>query len=99
MAQAEPLLAPSIRAALPRLANQRRQVLVARAAAQRRAQIHAPSGIQTQEPRAIRGDAAAVAGAAKRRGDRRNDSELRAVRQAEPLGGGPALPPDRGDRA
>src|SRR5256885_385262 len=96
---AETLLGPSIRATLPRLANQRRQFLVARAAAQRRAQIHAPSGVQAGEPRAVRGDAAAVAGAAKRRGDRRNDSERRAVRQAEPSCGGAAVAGNRTDRA
>src|SRR5438477_1038654 len=95
----EALFGSAVGAALPCCPDERRQLLVARTAAQRRAQIDPATGVQTQEPRAVRGDAAAVAGAAERRGDRRNDSERRAVRQAEPLRGGAAVADNRSDRA
>src|SRR2546421_4257860 len=90
---AEPLFGAAIGTALPRLADERRQLRVAGAAAQRLAQIDAPPGVQTQEPRSVRRDAAAGAGAAERRGDRGDDPEGGAVRQAEPLGGGPLVAP------
>src|SRR5438874_7062857 len=96
---AEALLGPAIGAALPGRPDERGEVLVARAAAQRRAQIHAPTGVEAREPRAVRGDAAAVAGAAERRGDRGDDPEGRAVGQLEPLGGGAAVAGNWSDRA
>src|SRR2546423_6352855 len=95
---AESLFGAAIGAALPRLPDERRQLRVVSAAAQRLAQIDAPPGVQTQEPRSVRGDAAAVAGAAERRGDRGDDPEGGAVRQAEPLGGGPLVVADCVDR-
>src|SRR6266699_976662 len=96
---AEALLGPAIGAALPRRPDERRQLLVARAAAQTLAQIDPARRVQTQKPRAVRGDAAAVAGAAERRGDRSDDPERRAVRETEPLGGGVAVAGYRSDRA
>src|SRR6266702_5649643 len=96
---AEPLLGPAIGAALPRRPDERRQLLVARAAAQTLAQIDPARRVQTQKPRAVRGDAAAVAGAAERRGDRSDDPERRAGRETEPLGGGAAVAGYRSDRA
>src|SRR5256714_12191868 len=96
---AESLFGAAIGAALPHLPDERRQLRVVSAAAQRLAQIDAPPGVQTQEPRSVRGDAAAVAGAAERRGDRGDDPEGGAVRPAGPLGGGPLLLAQRVGRA
>src|SRR6184192_3191345 len=96
---AESLFGPAIGATLPRCPDQRRELLVRGATAQRGAQIDALPRVETQEPRSVRRDAAAVAGAAERRGDRGDDPEGGAVRQAEPLGGGAPVTGDRSDRA
>src|SRR5438128_8773894 len=96
---AESLLRPAVAATLPRFPDEGRQLRVRDAAAQRVAQIDSPRGVQTQEPRAVGGDPAAVAGAAERRGDRGDDAEGRPVREPEALGGGAAVPDDGLDRA
>src|SRR5207237_863491 len=96
---AQSLFGAAIGAALPRGSDERRQLLVADAAAQRSAQIDALAGVETQKPGAIRGDTAAVAGPPERRGDRGDDPEGRAVREAEPLGGGAPGPGGRGEGA
>src|SRR5205807_10084238 len=67
---AESLFGPAIGATLPRGPDERRQLLVRGATAQRGAQIDALPRVETQEPRSVRRDAAAVAGAAERRSDR-----------------------------
>src|SRR5438105_1778267 len=96
---AESLFGPAIGATLPRGPDERRQLLVRGATAQRGAQIDSLPRVETQEPRSVRRHAAAVAGAAERRGDRGDDPEGGAVRQAEPLGGRAPVTGDRRDRA
>src|SRR5947207_9492425 len=96
---AEPLFSPAIGATLPRSPNQRGQLLVGRPAAEALAEIDSRPGVETQEPRAVRGDAAAVAGAAKRRGDGRDDPERCPVRKAEALRRSGAMARNRLDSA
>src|SRR5216110_2433312 len=96
---AEPLLRPAIGPTLPRIPNQRGQLLVGRPAAEALAEIDSRPGVETQEPRAVRGDAAAVAGAAERRGDGRDDPERCPVRKAEALRRSGAMARNRLDSA
>src|SRR5689334_3335240 len=88
---AEPLLGPAVRTLLPRVANQRRELRVAGAAAQRLPQVDAPPRVQTQEPRPVRRDAAAITIPAERRRRGCDDAERGAVLESEPLRRGPAV--------
>src|SRR2546421_6575955 len=81
---AEALFSPPIGAALPRSPDERGELLVRGTPAQRLAPIETPPRVQTQEPGSVRGDAAAVAGAAAPRAHRGGDPESGARRPAEP---------------
>src|SRR3989442_10816423 len=95
---AEPLLRPAVGATLPGIPDDARELLVGRPAAQRLPQIDALRGVQAEEPGAVCGDTAAIAGTAERRGDGGDDAEGRAVPEPESLGGSAALVPDPADR-
>src|SRR5207245_9680484 len=82
----ESLLRAAIGAALPRLPDERRELLIGGTAAQRLAQIDAPRGVETQEPGPVGGDPATVAGTAERRRDRGAYAERGPVRAPEAPG-------------
>ena len=65
----------AIGAALPRVGDQRRELVARGARAQRRAQVDAARGVEAQVPHAIGGQPAAIAVAAERLGRRRDDAE------------------------
>src|SRR5437867_4723924 len=95
----EALLGAAVGAALPRLPDERRQLRVPRAPAQRVAQIDPALRVEAQEPGAVGGDAAAVARAAERRRGRGDDPERRPVGQPEALGRRVRIARDRIDPA
>src|SRR5690242_19238263 len=84
---AQPLLRATVSPSPPPVPDDRRQLLVRRAAAQWLPQIHAALRVEAQQPRAVRRDAASVAGAAEWGGRRRDDPERGPVGQPEPLRG------------
>ena len=78
--------------------DQRPDLLVGRAPAQRAPQIRALCGVEAEQPDAVGGQPTPIATAAERRRRRGNDAEDRAVRQAEAIGRGGGVLRDRRDR-
>src|SRR5439155_26949546 len=87
----QPLFRAAVGAVLPRVAQQRGELGVARPRAQPLPQVDPAVRIQAQEPRAVRRQPAAVAGAAEWRGGGRDDAEARPVGEPESLGGSAAV--------
>src|SRR5688572_27289709 len=80
-------LAVSVAATSPVVCNERAQLVIARAIAQRRTQVQAGAREQTGVEDAFRGKSRARAAAAERVGDRRDEADLaRAVVECVTLG-------------
>ncbi len=85
IAERQALLGAAIVAGAPAAGNQRAQLLGRCTASERRAQIQAARRVETEVPHAVRGQPAAIAGAAERLGRGCDDPERRAVFEREPL--------------
>src|SRR5262249_37924033 len=86
VARRQALLRAAVGATSPATGDERRQLVLARAATERRAQIHALDRVEAEGPHPSSGESAPVARLAKRGGGGGDDPEGRAVLETETLG-------------